>query len=1239
MSLRNTLSVKIGWALVSLAAVVFAANLCRAQDARGSISGRVMDPLGAVIPQASVAVTNVDTNLVSRTATNDTGYFEANLLNPGRYGIAVEAQGFRKSLRSGIELSVASRVNLEIQMEVGDVSQSIEVKAEAPLLDTASASGGRVIDNRQIMELPLGDMNPFALSAMATGMVLTGLPEQRRAFDSSGASAYRTMGGVGQNEYTIDGAPVTGTDRRVGYVPTPDSVAEFKLETSPFDASYGHTSGAVINVMTKSGTNAYRGSIYEQHWQQRWNAMRHFTRLTWEDAVRNGKRNPNDPKQESGRSNTFGLALGGPVRIPKVYQGTDKFFFFANYHGMYERRQETKDDQVNKTVPKMAWRQGDFSDLLAVDAVKYTVYDARSARVEGGRVVRTPFPGNKGVPILNPVYKYYEPLYPKPNDVSGLVTREGINNYRANMMSKNWDYNQFVNRYDYNISDRHRLFGSWYWSHAFRDAYDWTYETMPGLHSAGLIRANKGGAGGYVWTMSSNTLLDIGVNWTRFNEGDPAYTPAQTAFTPSQVGLPAYMDAKAGAFHTLPMMTIGGIQSIGGKYPNITTRGTTSELKAQMTTIVGNHSLKYGWQERRYWRTTAGAGMSSGSFTFNQNYMRQSDSTSTASDLGLGWAAFMMGLPSGASIDTNDTAYWTTRWRGLYINEDWRLTRKLQLNLGLRYEREAGTTERFNRGLAGGFLFDYKPAFAGLAEAAYATSALPEMPASQFKVLGGTQYLGQPNKTYTDGTHHLLPRVGLAFQVSPRMVLRTGYGWYYDTFNVNNDVPSMDGFSQPTSTTITNDQGLTLCCGAGAAGGLAANRNPMVDPFPVRSSGTRFDTPYGNSLGPLIRQGRGFTFVPRNYSPASQQRWRVSLQREITKNTVLDVSYNGSYSKVPVTQRIDYLPEQNWAVGNTRNQAVDDRLNRTVSNPFNIRNLAALQTSDPKTYAYLNTQGFFTGTTVRTHQLLRTFPNINGLYGLRPGVDIADSRGGARYHDMELRLERRFSRGLQTALMYTGATGEIQNTYRNEFDAAPSWQLTDNIRPHRLIWTAIWELPFGKGRRLAQSGPLRHLLGGWQISGIHERQSGPSTAWSNRFFYGDLNNIASLFNQEDAHSKNIHVWFDPSISYRGTGAIPQGFQGFEGRAAQQPGTFHVRVFPTRLGSLRADGIRNWDVKLRRRFQITERLGASFSVDALNLTNHTTFDVPNTTPTDLAFGTLTGQLGTSRVIQFHLRLTF
>ena len=260
-----------------------------AQDARGTIMGRVTDAQGAVVPAAPVVITNASTNTIHTSATNGTGYYEVPLLDGGQYTVAVEFTGFKKTVRGPVELSVGSRLEINIELTVGSANETISVTAEAPLLDTTSASGGRVIDRKQIMELPFSDMNPFTLTGLAAGMQWTGQPEYRRPFDNGGTSAFNTAGGVGQNEYSIDGAVVTGTGRRVGFVPPSDAVVEFKMGTSDFDASVGHTSGATVNVMTKSGTNKFHGSLYDQHWQQRWNATQHFSRLQYQAGLASGK--------------------------------------------------------------------------------------------------------------------------------------------------------------------------------------------------------------------------------------------------------------------------------------------------------------------------------------------------------------------------------------------------------------------------------------------------------------------------------------------------------------------------------------------------------------------------------------------------------------------------------------------------------------------------------------------------------------------------------------------------------------------------------------------------------------------------------------------------------------------------------------------------------------------------------------------------------------------------------------
>ncbi|MFB3825656.1 MAG: carboxypeptidase regulatory-like domain-containing protein [Bryobacteraceae bacterium] len=1221
-------------------ALLLSAACASAQESRGSITGRVTDPQGALIPGAAVVITNVETNQVSRTTTNETGYFEVNLLNPGNYSASAEAPGFKKSIQTGVVLNVAGRVDINIQLQVGQLAETVEVTAVTPLLDTTTANGGRVIDNQQIMQLPFSDMNPFALSALSPGMQWTGQPEYRRPFDNGGTSAFNTMGGVGANEYTIDGAPVTGTNGRVGFVPPSDAVEEFKLETSTFDASYGHTSGATINVMTKSGTNLWHGSLYDQHWQQRWNATPHFTRISYNSQVAQGKIQPGAPKQAPGRSNNFGGTLGGPVKIPKLYDGKDKLFFFFSYNGIYQKKAETT-SSINRDVPKMAWRQGDFSDMQALDAVKYTVYDPRTARMGAdGHVQRLPFPGNKGVPILNPMYKYYVEFFPKPNDVPGLVSPEGDNNYYAANMPKDERFNSLVNRIDYNISDRHRVFGRWYWNHRLADEYDWTYETKRGLHANGLTRINKGGGGNYLWTISDRNILDVGVSLTRFNEGNER--PIQTAYKPSDVGLPKYLDDRAGQWHTLPQVAVDDVEQVSGGYPVIGTRGTTGEAKAQMTSILGSHSFKYGFQERRYWATTASPGTASGSFSFGNSYMRAADNASTASSRGLSWAAFMMAMPTGISIAGNDSAVWSTRFRSIYFQDDWRATKKLRLSFGLRYEREGGTTERFNRAMTGGFDFNAKLPISDLVEAAYAKNPIPEMPASQFKIRGGALFMSDQYPTYTNGTHHFLPKAGAVYQLDGKTVIRGGYGWYYDTYNVSDSDyrPSQDGFSQSTSTSRTNDNGLTFCCGVGAVANLSAVNNPLIDPFPVRADGTRFNAPYRDRLGLMSRQGRGWDIQPRNFNPAWQQRWRIGIQREITRDVAIEVSYNGATSHYWVARDLSYVPEQYWAKGNTRNQAVEDFLNTNVANPFNIANLQPLAASDPFLYNWLSTQGFFTGKTVRRNLLLRPYPNLNGLTGVPPGQDISDSLGRNVYNDLQVQFEKRFSHSFQSSVMYTRAQDYVTDWYANPFDKEMSERMGNNVRPHRLVWSTIFELPFGKGRAFVNSGPAQHLLGGWSLNWIYQYQNGRAIGWGNRFFYGSLDDFSKLLNHDAVRSRDMHQWFDPSIAYTsGTGPIPANFHGFEGRTAFQPAGWQTRVFPSRMDNLREDGIRNWDVKVMRKFRIRERLNANFSVDMLNATNHTNFEGPNTDPTSKSFGRVTTQRGLSRVIQFNLRIDF
>ena len=934
----------------------------------------------------------------------------------------------------------------------------------------------------------------------------------------------------------------------------------------------------------------------------------------------------------------------GPVWIPKIYDGRNKMFWSFTWNGIRQSKAETTDGELNRTVPTLAMRQGDFSELLNAPngAQRFTIYDPRSARPgPNNTVVRTPFPGNKGIPALNPMYDFYVKLYPTPNNVAGLATPEQTLNYLAFAMPKDEKFNSLINRFDYRLGEKHTFNFRWQWNDRLADEYDWTYETARGLHSNGLTRINRGGNIGWLYAMTASTVLDVNFGLSRFEEG--SRNLARTKFGPKDVGLPDYLEARAGANRVLP--AVGGfanISSVSGGYPVVGAIGSTGELRAQMTTIRGNHSFKYGWQERRHLWAGLGPGNSSGSFSFGNGFTRASNVDNLAATHGHDWAAFMMGVPGGIGIDTNDSTYYKTPRRGLYFQDDWRVTRKLRLSLGVRYEYEGGISERFNRALSGVFLPDLKLPFTDLAKAAYAANPIPQLAAAQFNPVGGTTYLGQNGyDTATKGTNIFLPKVGVVYSFNDKTVLRAGWGMYMDTLNSSNTRPDTFGYNQATGTPLTNDNGLTLCCGVGAIDGLARGKTPLNNPFPVRADGTRFDEPLQNALGAIPRVGRGFGSLPFTYRPSLQHRWRIGTQRELMRNTLLDVSYNGAYAYLPISQRIDFLPEQYWTKGNLRDQANDNLLNGNVPNPYAIGNLSSLRTSSPQIYNYMAGQGFFTRTVMPLNQLLRPYGHMTGLTGIRPGVDWKSIQGYNVYHDMQLLVERRYMKGLTSSFMYTWATSNVADFFLNEFDAKPTERTNNNVLPHRMAWTAIYETPFGQGRTYLKQGVLGHVVGNWNVSAIYQRQSGPATDWGNRFFQGDVDQLESLFKSDQLRSGDIRQWFDSSLAYRGTGALPAGFVGFDGRAANQPGSYHVRVFPQRLNSLRADGIRNWDVKIERLFPIKPERGiqARFSVDLLNATNRTNFSGPQVDPTNSNFGRVTGQRGLPRVIQFNLRVEF
>lgn len=1089
-----------------------------AQDTRGMIFGRVLDPQSSPVAAANLVITNINTGVSTARTANAVGYYEANLLVAGTYQVTAEVQGFKRFVRSGIELQLGERLQIDIPMELGNVSESVTVSEEAPLVETNAVSTGRIVDNRSVNELPVPRNNPVLLAAFSPGVqVRGGYRTNSHRAASVVTTVFFTPGNVGgrsftdsSNDYLMDGMPNVGNNRRIAFMPHTDAVQEFKVETTNLSPAVGHSSGISLSLMTKSGTNQPHGTLTWQHMQQRWNAVPFFIKQAYyrniaqleavgDTSGANALRNQNP--QKSGRTNDYSASFGGPVFIPKFYDGRNKLFFFVNFNGTNERLTETT-AAINSTVPTMLNRDGNFTDLLAADAVRYQIYDPLTAQRDPNRpsnVIRTPFAGNI-VPRArwaNPGIGLYNSIYPAPNNPPASVTQEPLNNYVATGMPWNFDYYAASNRIDYQHSEKHRFFGRWNWNDFKENRGDWTYETVAGLQSSDLQRANKGAMVDWVYAPTATTFFDFAVSANHFVEG---VLGAKTkTYRPSDAGLPSYVDQKAADEAHLPLMNLAGYRELSRNYTT-QLRATIYAAKADVSHVALNHTLSAGFGVRQYLRTGGGGGNTGGAFTFNNAYTRRHDDTLTpAGNLGHSYAAFLLGIPSAMSIATNDRFAVHTPAYSWHVQDNWRVTSRLTLLLGLRAEYERGMTERYDR-MLGSFDRTLTLPITEGAQAAYAVNPLAERSPQDFRVIGGTLYAGQGpgGRRIWQNEFLWLPRLGAAFQLDARTVLRGGYGVFYDSLNALYLNPNQFGYSRNTSTNISNDFGQTWLVGDPANG-----VSPLTDPFPVRADGTRFDQPVRNSLGSMAYAGSSFSFQDYGIRRARNQRWRFGVQRQLTSSTVVEAAYAGTYAnRVYVSHPENILPGQYWATGNERNNAIASDLSQNVPNPFHISNFQDLRASQPAVYQQMSTLGFFTAPIIRKDQLLRAYPQMAGL------THTADSVGKVWTQSVELSLKQRFAKGVIFDVNYTGLRADTADIFLNEFDSAPTRRTSAYGSPHRFNASGVFEIPFGKGRRFVTEGWPSAIIGGWQVGVTYEYQTGLPIDFPNLFYYGNLSDIA-----------------------------------------------------------------------------------------------------------------------------------
>ena len=527
-----------GWGTVVglLALTLFSAPmLARAQDFRGGIVGRVTDDSGGLLPGVTITVTHRDTNVSNQTVTNGTGDYTLLYLAPGAYRVGAELQGFKKLNRENVEVRVGDRLQIDFKMEVGGLTEVVNVSAETPLLETRSGSAGQVIDEKRIALMPLSDGNPFVLARLAPGVAYHGDLKFSRPFDNGGTSDFTADGGPGRNEFTLDGSPNMANGRRVAFVPPAGAVQEFKVETATFDAQQGHTAGATVNVTLKSGTNRIKGDAYYHYRDEALGGNDFFLeRAGQPKAGMDYKR--------------YGFNAGGPVFLGKLYDGRNKTFFFTGWEWLYD----TFPEPGPFTVPSDAQRNGDFSALLSQGIV---IYDPNTAvRRADGRIERQPFPNNV-IPSgrISPIAREYLKYWPQANQAG---TATGLNNYFSTN-PRGDDFYSMNYRVDHVLTDKQRFFVRYSRNNRVENRGNWTDE-VNGILPTGnfLYRINDAVNVDHVWNMSSTSLLNVRASYSRFQE--PSIRQHQGIFDPASLGFPAATTQYFGANKYLPALRVPG---------------------------------------------------------------------------------------------------------------------------------------------------------------------------------------------------------------------------------------------------------------------------------------------------------------------------------------------------------------------------------------------------------------------------------------------------------------------------------------------------------------------------------------------------------------------------------------------------------------------------------------------------------------------------------------------------------
>lgn len=1174
--------------------LLFLVAICAKVVVGQEFTGRVVDPTGATITKASVTVRNLLTNEVFTTQTNNSGVYTVPYLKAGQYSVTATAKGFETLVKNDITLEVGKTGVVNFALAVGAAATTVTVEANVDL-DLDKADRGEVVENTRVTELPLNGRDAEMLTELNAGVTWTGSLQYQRPFDSTQTNTAINGGGSANNILNLDGIAndsggihntSSGKDQNVtGYIPPVDAVQEFKIVTNPYDAQYGRGQGGVEDIVLKAGTNKLHGDAYE------------FARRTWLDS----DTYQNDFYRAQGTTvakpqhklDQYGAELDGPLVLPRLYNGHDKTFFVLQFENWNERVPST----LVTSVPDPAWLTGDFSNLTYWTGSAYapvTIYDPLSPNP----AARTAFKGNiipssrfnaNGLSLLS--------YYPKPN----ATPPQGTNPYANNYVTPNPTtdtYRNLLGKLDHNFGEKDRFtlrYGYW-------ERWEVTSANgMPGLAKNGSEPFGQHGptfATDWVHTFSPSLIFDLRgsviVHENEYNSGPQNFPMSSLGWDAGQLGT------------HMPGLSISGFASMGNGGANTDVENTAALLPS-VTWIKRNHTIHAG-ADLRDIQMAIKSTQDGPNFSVGAGWTQANYSASSAS-AGNSVASMLLGYVDGGGTSTISQQYWTRRYFAPFVQDDWKVTHKLTLNLGIRYDINTPPLERHNRT---DYAFD--PTIVNPVDSLVNHSLIP----GGGKILGGVTFAGvngNPRTYYAQEWNNIQPRAGFAYALTNRLVARGGIGEMF-----KNPVPGGNtlGWTSNTSFVSSYDGGKTPA-------------NTLTNPFP-----NGVVEPTGNTTGPLTDLGQGPWFINPHYKAPGIWQFSGGIQQELLKNDTLEFSYVGSRGFNQDSQddinhwAAWYQATCNIEMGGSHGNCDDSNAGYS-QNPF--QNISAFVGS-----------GYYSAPTIQFGNFTRPNPAFGSV------IEYQLNDGRTWYNSLQVTGVHRQGKNLTLHGTWTwsklmGSGGYADTVYR----VKNRW-IDGNDFTHRVTFSGVYQLPVGRGRALL--GHTNKLvdaaLGGWELGSLYIYQSGGP--WG---MPGGLEYLHDAWiprtTQTIGGVKMIHgvnsCITDP-YDYASTATTPLS-NDWMPQSGCSMYDFKVRPWyavhqPVTYSGIRTPGNQQFDSNLSKNFVITEGVKAQFRLEGFNVFNHPLwnegYDGGTTSPT---FGAipkgLWGQSNLPRQVQLALKV--